>query len=160
MIKKVRLAGGLGSGFGARAGRLAPVGLAGLMWLVAGLSAGYWVLLGLGRSDPVPLPSAAVSLPQIDSAAVARALGAQPRAPAAAGEPVAAPRYRLLGLVDQPGQQGAALIEVDGKPRPFVVGDRLGGDLVLQSVERRAVRLGLSVDGPTTQELTLPPVPQ
>jgi hypothetical protein len=32
-----------------------PVVAAGVLWLVAGLSAGYWVLQVLGRSDLVPV---------------------------------------------------------------------------------------------------------
>lgn len=160
MIMKARLGSWRGAGIGGRGARLAPAGLAGLVWLVAGLSAGYWVLQGLGRSDPASLPPAAVSLPQADAAAVARALGAvAPPAPAGETAPVAAPRYRLLGLVAQPGQRGAALIEVDGQPRPYEVGATLGGGLVLQSVDRRSVRLGTALDGPTTLELSLPATP-
>lgn len=161
MIMKVRLGRGRGgAGNGGRAARLAPAGLAGLAWLLAGLSAGYWLLLALGRSVPAPLPPAAVSLPQADPAAVARALGAQARPEAVAETPVAAPRYRLLGLVSQPGQRGAALIEVDGQPaRPFEVGGSVAGGLVLQSVDRRSVRLGTSPHGTTTLELSLPATP-
>ena len=99
--------------------------------------------------------------PQTDVSAVARALGSVPQARPEAAAPVAlASRFRLLGVVSRPGQLGAALIALDEQaPRPYTVGSVLEGGLVLQSVERRSVKLGPERTGSATVELTLPPQP-
>ncbi len=138
---------------------LAPALAAGLLWLAAGLSAGYWALLAWGRSPVTPVAAVAMAPVGSDAAAVARALGAvAPVATAQAPAPVAASsRYRLLGVVDQSGRNGAALIAIDSQPpRPYTVGATLEGGLVLQSVDRRGAKLGASSAGPATVELSLP----
>lgn len=146
--------------------RRAPAVLAVLLWLAAGLSVGYWVLQALGRAPLTPL-AATASLPEApDAAALARVLGAAPQAVAATG-PVAAPtlssRYQLIGVVADGADGGAALIAIDGQPpRPYRVGARLEGDVVLQAVQRRAVRLapaGTSAGSGQAFELSLPEPP-
>lgn len=132
---------------------------AGVLWLAAGLSAGYWALLAWGRSPVTPVAAVALAPVGSDAAAVARALGAvAPVSAAEAPAPVAAAaRYRLLGVVDQAGRSGAALIAIDGQPpRPYTVGAALEGGLVLQSVDRLGAKLGASSAGPATVELSLP----
>jgi general secretion pathway protein C len=141
------------------AGRRGPTIAAGLLWLAAGLSAGYWVLLAWGRSPVTPVSAVAPAQVAADSAAVARTLGAVPgAAPTGAVASAAPPRYNLLGVVAVGNRDGAALIAVDGQPpRPYRVGAQLeGGGLVLQAVTRRVVRLGPSLEAPATIELTLP----
>jgi len=137
-----------------------PVVAAGALWLVAGLTAGYWTLQALGRSELVPMVAAPVSLPVVDPAAVARALGQPDPVGGETGSGLALSvslRYTLLGVVADRRQQGAALIAIDGEPpRPYAVGAALEGGLVLQSVERRTARLGPLADGPTTVELQVP----
>lgn len=138
---------------------LVPALAAGLLWLAAGLSAGYWALLAWGRGPVTPVAAVAMAPAGSDAAAVARALGAT--APAVAADtpaPVAASsRYRLLGVVDQAGRNGAALIAIDSQPpRPYAVGAVLEGGLVLQSVSRLGAQLGASSAGPATVELSLP----
>lgn len=137
---------------------VAPGVAAGLLWLVAVLSAGYWGLQVWGRSPVTPLAAAAVPAPGSDAAAVARALGAAAPAPAAAPTPVAqASRYRLLGVISHGAHSGAALIAIDSQPpRPYAVGASLEAGLVLQSVHRRSARLGPAAAGPSTVELSLP----
>ena len=141
---------------------LAPALVAGVLWLLAALGAGYWVLRIWGQSPVTPV--AAVAPPAVpgDSGAVARALGSAPPAMAAAA-PVptpAAARYQLLGVVDQSGRAGAALIAFDGQPpRPYAVGATLDGGLVLQSVDRLGARLGDSLGGPTAVTLEMPQPP-
>lgn len=152
-----------------RARRLAPPPLsapgmvpalaAGLLWLAAGLSAGYWALLAWGRSPVTPVAAVAMAPVGSEAVAVARALGVV--APAVASDtpaPVAASsRYRLLGVVDQVGRNGVALIAIDSQPpRPYAVGAALEGGLVLQSVSRLGAQLGASSAGPVTVELSLP----
>lgn len=135
-----------------------PALAAGLLWLLAGLSAGYWILLAWGRGPLTAVTGAAAPAVLVDVASVARALGARAPAPAEVAAPApAVSRYSLQGVVDQPGASGAALIALDGQPpRPYRVGASLDGGLVLQSVGRRSVKLGVSADGPTTVELEVP----
>lgn len=143
------------------AGRRGPTIAAGLLWLAAGLSAGYWVLLAWGRSPVTPVSAMAPAQVAADTAAVARSLGAQPASvPAGAVASAAPPRYNLLGVVSVGTRDGAALIAVDGQPpRPYRLGASLEGGLVLQSVTRRAVHLGPSLQAPASVELTLPEPP-
>jgi general secretion pathway protein C len=140
-----------------------PSVAAGVLWLAAGLSAGYWVLLAVGRTPVTPVAAAPMALPVVDAALVARALGVPPAvAPTSVAQaPVATPsRYVLLGVVAVGPAQGAALIGMAGQPpRPYRVGAVLGGGLVLQSVSRSSARLGPALQGPATVELTLPQTP-
>lgn len=139
--------------------RHGPTLAAVMLWLAAGLSAGYWMLQAWGRSPVTPVAAVAVPPPQTDVVSVARVLGAVPQAQPVAAAPVTmASRLSLLGVVSRPGQRGAALIALDGQPpRPYFVGAVLEGGLVLQSVERRSVKLGPEQAGPSSVELTLPP---
>lgn len=143
------------------AGRVAPVWVAGLLWLAAGLSTGYWMLLAAGRSPITPLNVAASSTTEVDAASVARVLGALPDVAQAPIAPVVASvQYSLSGVVASSAPDGAALIAVNGQPpRPYRVGASLEGGLVLQSVSRRGARLGASLNGPATIELSLPSNP-
>lgn len=143
------------------AGRRAPAWVAGLLWLAAGLGAGYWVLLAAGRSPFTPPSVAAPSAMEVDSVAVARVLGAVPQTAQSPAAPViTGTQYSLSGVVAANAPDGAALIAVNGQPpRPYRVGALLEGGLVLQSVTRRGARLGASVDGPATIELSLPATP-
>lgn len=142
------------------AGGRAPAVAAGLLWLAAGLTAGYWVLQVWGQSPVTPVAGMAPVQIAADSAAVARTLGALPQAAAPAAAPAAPPRYNLLGVVAVGGRGGAALIAVDGQPaRPYRVGAELEGGLVLQAVTRRSVQLGTAPGAPSSVELTLPEEP-
>lgn len=139
-----------------------PAMVAGLLWLAAGLSAGYWVLLAWGRSPAAAVPALVAAPPVADVATVALALGSMPVVSPVqvADAPVAAAsRYILKGVVAVGTDQGAALIAVDGQPpRPYRVGAALDGGLVLQAVTRLEVRLGPAADGPTTVTLSLPDI--
>jgi general secretion pathway protein C len=138
-----------------------PAVLAGLLWLAAGLSAGYWVLQALGRAPVTPVPAAASAPPVVDAALLARALGALPAATLLAqATPAAASRYALQGVVAVGAARGAALIAVDGQPaRPFRLGAEVASGLVLQAVTAQQVRLGVAVDGPTVITLDMPSKP-
>ena len=155
----------LGEGAAASGGapRRAPGLLAVLLWLAAGLSVGYWVLQTLGRSPLTPVAAPAVAPPAPDAASVARVLGAVQvaavDAPAGVPPPLAS-RFQLLGVVAAGGADGAALIAIDGQPpKPYRVGMELDGGVVLESVQRRSVRLAPSGAGASGFELTLPEVP-
>jgi len=113
---------------------LAPrltVGLATLgVWALAVGSAVFWVLQP-GTVQPgggAPLAGGvSAGATTIDSAAVARALGAQPEAVAGPVQADLAARLALQGVLTH-GGGGAALIAVDGRPaKPLRVGARLDG---------------------------------
>ncbi len=155
----------LGEGAAASGGapRRAPGVLAVFLWLAAGLSVGYWVLQTLGRSPLTPVAAPAVTPPAPDAASVARVLGAVQvaavDAPASAPPPLAS-RFQLLGVVAAGGAGGAALIAIDGQPpQPYRVGAELDGGVVLESVQRRSVRLAPSGGGASGFDLTLPEPP-
>lgn len=140
--------------------RLGPVLAATLLWLMVGLSATYWVLLVWGRTPLMPVGATPLALPVTEPAVVARALGWQPAPVTSQQAPVAvaeSSRYVLLGVVTHGRDQGAALIAYDGqRPRPYRVGAALESGLILQAVDRRGVRLGPALQGPTTVEINLP----
>ncbi|HMN92515.1 MAG TPA: type II secretion system protein N [Hydrogenophaga sp.] len=140
-----------------------PMLMAGVLWLAAGLTGGYWGLQALGRTAWVPVAASPVSLPTADPQSIARALGQSDTAPAVVDGVSAAPvslRYTLLGVVADRRQQGAALIAINGEPpRPYAVGASLEGGLVLQSVDAGLARLGPTLAGPSTVELLVPQAP-
>jgi general secretion pathway protein C len=138
-----------------------PAAVAGLLWLAAGLSAGYWVLLAWGRSPVTPVPATLSGPPVVDTAQVARALGALPTALPQADAPApAASRYALQGVVAVGTDRGAALIAVDAQPsRPFRVGAEVESGVFLQAVTAQEVRLGASVEGPASVTLAMPAQP-
>lgn len=138
-----------------------PVAITGLFWLAAGLSLGYWVLRSVASDPWEPVPALAASIPQADTATVARALGAEAAVAEVAAAPVPKTQYHLLGMVAQPTRRsGAALIAVGNEPpRPIQVGGPVSEGLVLQSVAEGIARLGPELKGPTTHELTLPVAP-
>lgn len=142
-------------------GLRAPAWAAGLLWLAAGLSAGYWAMLAVGRSPLTPLGVTAPVFNAVDTADVARVLGAAPEAmQPTTGALVTGTQYRLMGVVAANAPDGAALIAVNGQPpRPYRVGATLEGGLVLQAVTRRGARLGASSDAPVSIELILPSDP-
>jgi general secretion pathway protein C len=138
-----------------------PTVAAGVLWLAAGLSAGYWVLQAWGRAPVTAVPATSMAPPSVDTNSVARALGAMPVAQLAEAAPApVASRYALKGVVAVGTQRGAALIAVDGQPPlPYRVGAALEGGMVLQAVTGQEVRLGSTVEGPTTVTLAVPELP-
>ncbi|WP_367847386.1 type II secretion system protein N [Rhodoferax sp. WC2427] len=128
-----------------------------VVWALALGSAAYW---GLKSTADAAGPQTAVPtqmLAPIDTAAVARVLGAVPQDMAA--EPLVNPstRFVLSGVIAGRGHGGAALISVDGKPpKPFRVGSVVDGNLLLQSVGPRRAELANSADGPAAFALELP----
>lgn len=141
--------------------RWAPAATGVVLWLAAGLSAGYWGLQLLGRSPSVPVPPLPTSPVPPDSTLVARALGALGARPAVVDDAAVAVagdgRYVLQGVVGDRGDGVAALIAVAGRPaRPFRVGMAVDEGLVLHSVQGRTARLAPSTRAAPTVELRLP----
>ncbi|MEP7099001.1 MAG: hypothetical protein ABI781_00735 [Burkholderiales bacterium] len=133
-----------------------------VIWALVAATAVFWGLRLFVRAPAAPAYAVAVG----DAAAVrgdlTRLLGtAQVATVATAAAPEAASRFRLLGIVAPKSagangagsSQGVALIAVDGKmPKAFVVGARLDGDLVLQSVSLRTASIAA---GQGTPPITL-----
>ncbi len=138
-----------------------PALLAGLLWLMAGLSAGYWGLQAWGRSPLTPVPASASAPPVVDGALLARALGAlSAAATVAEAAPAAVSRFTLQGVVAVGTARGAALIAVDGQAaRPFRLGAEVAAGLVLQVVTAQQVRLGADINGPVSVTLEMPSKP-
>jgi general secretion pathway protein C len=64
----------------------------------------------------------------------------------------------LLGVIAQ-GQQGVALMSIDGQPaRPYAVGTVLEGGRVLKAVGQRHAELADPAAGSAVQRLDMPPV--
>lgn len=133
-----------------------------LLAAMAAASVGYWVL-----KWPAPPGSVRAMAPEparvaIDTAKVARLLGANPNA-AAAGAPApisTQTRYTLQGVIALGARGGSALIAVEGKPaKPYRVGERVSDDLLLQSVKARSATLATDLQGRGHVTLEMPPLP-
>ena len=126
------------------------------VWAAVAFSAVSWGLRwsasGQMQGSAMAAPQA---LPDVDTAAAARSLGALPVQVAAA--PSLASRFQLLGVLDGGPNAGAALIAVDGKPaKPFRVGAVVTDGLVLQGTEAKRVSLGAGTDSLPALTLELP----
>lgn len=138
-----------------------------LLSAAAAGSVAYWSLHWRLASDaPVAAIAGTVAGADVDTAAVARALGAKPATgtsgPAAVNTPAAtdveAARFLLLGVVADSASRGGALLAVDGKPpKPVQVGAEVVDGWSLSSVEPR--RVLLSRKG-ADLELQLAPLPR
>lgn len=130
-----------------------------VLWALVAVSAAYWALK-LSSTGATPMAPTVVRAPApADPAAVARLLGASPKAAEAAPAASLASRFALLGVVAGADGRGAALIAVDGRPaKPFRVGSTVDEGLVLQSVQGRRAVLATAMDGPTALALELPPL--
>ena len=134
-----------------------------LLAAVAAASAGYWTLKWPTPGPTTRAAATEAALPPIDSAKVARLLGANP-ASVNAGTPVAsvavAAKYKLMGVIAQGQHGGSALIAIDGQTaKPYRVGEPVGDGLVLQSIKPRSATLGADAQGTGGVTLELPPLP-
>ena len=127
-----------------------------LVWGVVAFSAVTWGLRWSATgASPSNATSAAQALPEVDTAAAARSLGAAPLQ--AAATPTLASRFQLQGVMAGGPDAGAALIAVDGKPaKPYRVGAVVADGWVLQSAQGRRISLGAALDGPQILVLELP----
>jgi general secretion pathway protein C len=137
--------------------RWAVAGATFALWALVAASAAYWGLKLSSAGDVATAPPAPRNPAPVNAAAVARLLGSNPSAVAAAPPPSAASRFKLLGVVANRGHGGAALIAVDGKPpKPFRVGALVEEGLVLQSVDAKQAALGPRMDAPPSITHQLP----
>jgi general secretion pathway protein C len=129
--------------------------------LLAAASAAYWVLGLVDLADQTqPRASVLQSPAAIGTKDLARALGGDLAQQAQGPEGPSASlttQYQLLGVVAGPVGKGYALLLVDGAPpKAYSVGAVLADGLVLQSVSARGAKIGSSLQGGTSMELSLP----
>ncbi|MBB5203282.1 general secretion pathway protein C [Inhella inkyongensis] len=130
-----------------------------LVWTLVGWSAGYFALRLWPQPLQLPaaLPTAGADAPLV----LDRLLGSA--APAVVAVAAQDSRYRLLGLVAPKGEalqgeQGVALIAVDGAPpRAVRLGQAVDGEMRLLKVEAHGVSLG--TEGQVRVQLRLDPPP-
>ncbi len=138
-----------------------PTLLAALMWLAAALSITYWGLRLAGQSDWTPVNTSLQSSVEANPVAVAMLLDATPLEATEEETPVVQTRFSLIGLVNQGGEQGAALIAIDDKPpRPYRVGSLVADGLILQSVTAKGARLAPAEGDRMALELSMPTPPE
>jgi len=129
-----------------------------VVWAVALASLTHWGLKVFGASSSaMAAPAVRPSMHPVDTTLVAKSLGGNQRDPVAAPAPAAPSRFTLLGVVAGVQRHGVAVIAAEGKPaKSLRVGGKVEDGLLVQAVERRSVRLGPTMDGPTTVTLNLP----
>lgn len=145
--------------------RLAAFVLAAL----AAASATYWFLKFQTGSTPGDAVVIAGAGDQVinppDTPVLARALGADAASAVRAAQPANEParvnvvsRMALQGVIASGSRAGTALIAIDGKPaRPYRVGSRVEGDLLLQAVTAKQALLAPQLTGPASATLELTP---
>lgn len=137
-----------------------------VIWALVAAGLMFWGYRLFAKPAPAPANLHTVGESPGARGDFTRLLGAAPVAVSAAPVPVVeSNRFRLLGVLapvpaSDPAKAstgGVALIAVDGKPaRPFAVGARLEGEMVLQGVSRRSASIGVA-QGPASLVLELPP---
>ncbi len=131
-----------------------------LIWAAVAASAAFWGLRLVVRPAPLPPQAVLATQPLPQGGDLTRLFGAPPPVQAAAPEPVADNRFKLLGVVAPAAGQhkGLALISVEGRTaRAIAIGERVDGDLVLRSITHRRVELANGSGGPVVA-LELPPL--
>lgn len=125
------------------------------IWLLAAGSVTYWFLQAR-QGTPVNLGLPAAMKPDaVDSASVARSLGAV--AIQAATPSSISSRFALKGIVSGAVGKEAALIAIDNKPAlTFKVGAAVEEGLFLQSATAGKVTLSSTRDGPAVMTLEMP----
>jgi general secretion pathway protein C len=137
--------------------RWAVAGSTLVVWGLVAASAAYWAMKLSSGGTAAPAAVAVRTPAPADPAAVARLLGTTARPAEAAPVASLASRFVLLGVVGSRGNQGAALIAVDGRPaKPFRVGSSVEEGLVLQSVDGRRATLGPDMQAAPSLVLELP----
>ena len=132
-----------------------------LLWAAAAAGLAFWGLKWTGAGARLPLVAAlgSAGAVQSDPQVLVRLLGAGSAVAPVAAAPGLASRFALLGVVAGPHGAGVALISVDGKPaRPYEVGARVDGPLLLKSVASRQATLAGGLDAPAAVTLDLPPM--
>ncbi len=135
------------------------------LWLLAALSASYWLMKVIGLSEtPIRAGAIAPQAPAVNTADLLRVLGpaaqAGPSAVASA-TPALDPgnKMLLLGVVTGRNDAGIALISLQGQPpRPFRVGSRINETFRLARVTTRTAILAPVADAAASITLELAPM--
>lgn len=142
-----------------------PRVMAFLLWMLAALSAGYWLMKTIGLAEtPVAAGTIVEQAPAANSADMLRVLGPATRADPGAVAVATLPRdagakMLLLGVVAGRRNSGIALISLEGQPaRPFRVGATIGDAYRLARVTTRTAVLAPAAQGAASITLELPDV--
>jgi general secretion pathway protein C len=135
-----------------------------VIWALVAASVAFWGLRLFITPPAAPLHTVLVSDTAGGRVDLTRLLGAAPvGSPTSVQAPAVSSRFQLTGVMAPkvPGDQGVALIAVDGKmPRAYRVGANIDGELTLQSVSLRTASIGPARGAPAVVlELPLLPPP-
>ena len=133
-----------------------------IIWAIVAASIAFWGLRLFVKPPVAPAHTQLASDSGPARVDLTRLLGAPPPVTVASVQaPAISSRFQLTGVMAprEAGQQGIALIAVDGKmPRPYRIGAPIDGELVLQSVSLRTASIGPSRGSPAVV-LELPVLP-
>jgi general secretion pathway protein C len=133
-----------------------------VIWALVAASIAFWGLRLFVKPPVAPSHTQLASDSGPARVDLTRLLGAAPVAMATSVvQPAISSRFQLTGVMAPKvaGQQGVALIAVDGKmPRAYRVGAPVDGDLVLQAVSLRTASIGPTSGAPAVV-LELPVLP-
>jgi general secretion pathway protein C len=135
-----------------------------VIWALVAVSIAYWGLRLFVKPPVAPLHTQLASDSGPARVDLTRLLGAPPATVATSVQaPAISSRFQLTGVMAPkvPGQQGIALIAVDGKmPRAYRVGAAVDGDFVLQAVSLRTASIGPTRGAPAVVlEIPILPAP-
>jgi general secretion pathway protein C len=127
------------------------------VWLVAALCVAYWAFKFVSVKPVNANMAASTPAIVVDSAAVAKLLGAIDNVAEKQTIVPASSNYALFGLAMEKSGMGVALIATDGKPaKPYRVGSKVADGWVLKSISRTDVILAASMDAVDGMKLDLP----
>lgn len=133
-----------------------------IIWAIVAASVAYWGLRLFVKPPVAPSHTQLASDSGPARVDLTRLLGAPPvEETASVQAPAISSRFQLTGVMAPKvaGQQGIALIAVDGKmPRAYRIGAPIDGELVLQAVSLRTASIGPSSGSPAVV-LELPVLP-
>lgn len=132
-----------------------------LLWMLAALSASYWLMKVIGLSEtPVRADAIATATPAVNTADLLRVLGPPNQVGpsvvvSATPTPDPGVKMQLLGVVTGRKDTGIALIALEGQPaRPFRVGSKISDTYKLDRVTTRSAILA-AADGAASVTLEL-----
>ena len=136
------------------------------VWALVAGSALFWGLRLVVKAQAAPPGTVVAQAGSSTRGDLTRLFGVDAPAPVAAEAPAPVPdaRFQLIGVVtprgSSAGNEGVALIAVDGKPaKAYRVGSTVSDGMVLQAVQQRGATLGQRGGGGGQVALELAPLP-
>ena len=127
------------------------------VWLVAVLCGAYWAFKFVAVKPINANLAASTPAIVVDSAAIAKLLGAIDTVAEKSTITPASSNYALFGLAMEKSGRGVALIATDGKPaKPYRVGSKVNDEWVLKSISRTDAILAVAMDAADGMKLDLP----